>query len=109
MHIEGTLEPKHMFEMSKKNNIKIPFANIEEVKAAYQFSNLESFLKIYYQGSRVLLKEEDFFKRAEEEILSKEEETEMYEQFQSVIAIVEKISDMVKLINYLEDQSWFKY
>ena len=61
LHIEGTLEPKHMFEMSKKNNIKIPFANIEEVKAAYQFSNLESFLKIYYQGSRVLLKEEDFF------------------------------------------------
>jgi len=41
--------------------------------------------------------------------LSKEEETEMYEQFQSVIAIVEKISDMVKLINFLEDQNWFKY
>ena len=61
LHIEGTLEPNHMFEMAKKNNIKIPFANIEEVKAAYKFSNLESFLKIYYQGSKVLVKEEDFF------------------------------------------------
>ena len=50
-----------MFEMAKKNNIKIPFASIEEVKAAYKFSNLESFLKIYYQGSKVLVKEEDFF------------------------------------------------
>ena len=61
LHIEGTLEPNHMFEMAKKNNIKIPFASIEEVKAAYKFSNLESFLKIYYQGSKVLVKEEDFF------------------------------------------------
>ena len=61
LHIEGTLEPKQMFEMAKKNNIKIPFKNIEEVKAAYKFSNLESFLKIYYEGAKVLLKEEDFF------------------------------------------------
>ena len=61
LHIEGTLEPKQMFEMAKKNNIKIPFKNIEEVKAAYKFENLESFLKIYYEGSKVLLKEEDFF------------------------------------------------
>ena len=61
LHIEGTLEPKQMFEMAKKNNIQIPFKNIEEVKAAYKFSNLESFLKIYYEGAKVLLKEEDFF------------------------------------------------
>ena len=61
LHIEGTLEPKQMFEMAKKNNIKIPYKNIEEVKAAYKFENLESFLKIYYEGSKVLLKEEDFF------------------------------------------------
>ena len=61
LHIEGTLEPKQMFEMAKKNNIKIPFKNIEEVKAAYKFENLETFLKIYYEGSKVLLKEEDFF------------------------------------------------
>ena len=46
---------------AKKNNIKIPFSNISEIKSAYNFSNLESFLKIFYQGSRVLIKEQDFF------------------------------------------------
>ena len=61
LHIEGTLEPEHLFELSKRNNIEIPFANVNEVKSAYNFSNLESFLKIFYQGSNVLIKEEDFF------------------------------------------------
>ena len=61
LHIEGTLEPVHMFELAKRNNISIPFKNIQEVKAAYSFSNLESFLKIYYEGAKVLIKEEDFF------------------------------------------------
>ena len=61
LHIEGTLEPIHMFELAKRNNISIPFKNIQEVKAAYNFSNLESFLKIYYQGAKVLIKEKDFF------------------------------------------------
>ena len=61
LHIEGTLEPVHMFELAKRNNISIPFKNIQEIKAAYNFSNLESFLKIYYEGAKVLIKEEDFF------------------------------------------------
>ena len=61
LHIEGTLEPSHLFKLAKKNNIKIPFSNVSEIKSAYNFSNLESFLKIFYQGSRVLIKEEDFF------------------------------------------------
>ena len=61
LHIEGTLEPDHLFELAKKNDIKIPFSNVGEIKSAYNFSNLESFLKIYYQGSRVLIKEQDFF------------------------------------------------
>ncbi len=61
LHIEGTLEPNQMFELAKRNNISIPFQNIQEVKAAYNFSNLESFLKIYYEGAKVLIKEEDFF------------------------------------------------
>ena len=61
LHIEGTLEPKHLFKLAKKNDIKIPFANINEIKSAYSFNNLESFLKIFYQGSRVLIKEQDFF------------------------------------------------
>jgi hemerythrin-like domain-containing protein len=62
---------------------------------------------IYLQDH--LAKEDDFFTKAEENILSKEEEAEMYEQFQSVIAIVEKLSDMRKMIDYLEDQNWYKY
>ena len=61
LHIEGTLEPDHMFVLAKRNNIQIPFTNINEVKSAYNFSSLESFLKIFYQGSDVLVKEEDFF------------------------------------------------
>ena len=61
LHIEGTLEPSHLFELAKKNNIKIPFSNVSEIKSAYNFSNLESFLKIFYQGSKVLIKEQDFF------------------------------------------------
>ena len=61
LHIEGTLEPDHMFVLAKRNNIQISFTNINEVKSAYNFSSLESFLKILYQGSKVLVKEQDFF------------------------------------------------
>jgi len=61
LHIEGTLEPELMFKLAKRNNIKIPFKNINNVKSAYKFSNLESFLNIFYQGSNVLIKEQDFF------------------------------------------------
>ena len=61
LHIEGTLEPELMFSLAKKNNIKIPFKNIDDVKKAYNFSNLESFLKIYYEGAKVLIEEQDFF------------------------------------------------
>ena len=60
VHIEGTLEPEHMFELARKNNVSIPFKNIDEVKSAYNFHNLDSFLDIYYQGSKVLINEEDF-------------------------------------------------
>ncbi|MDA9662222.1 adenosine deaminase [Candidatus Pelagibacter sp.] len=61
LHIEGTLEPEQMFSFAKRNNIQISFNNVNEVKKAYNFTNLESFLKIYYEGAKVLLKEEDFF------------------------------------------------
>ncbi len=61
LHIEGTLEPKHMFKLAKQNNVLIPYKNIEEVKSAYNFKNLNSFLNIYYEGSKVLIKEQDFF------------------------------------------------
>ena len=61
LHIEGSLEPELMFKLSKRNKIEIPFKNVEEIKSAYNFSNLDSFLKIYYEGSKVLINEEDFF------------------------------------------------
>ena len=55
LHIEGTLEPELMFELAKRNNISIPYKNIQEVKSAYNFHNLDSFLSIYYEGSKVLI------------------------------------------------------
>lgn len=61
LHIEGTLEPELMFRLAKKNNIDIPYKTIEEVKKAYSFTSLQSFLDIYYAGAEVLIEEEDFF------------------------------------------------
>ena len=61
LHIEGTLEPEQMFLFAKRNNVQTLFKNINEAKEAYNFNNLESFLKIYYEGAKVLLKENDFF------------------------------------------------
>ena len=61
LHIEGTLEPELMLVLAKRNNIQIPFKNINEAKEAYNFNNLESFLKTYYEGAKVLIKEQDFF------------------------------------------------
>ncbi len=61
LHVEGTLEPELMFELAKRNNIDIPFNSYEEVSAAYDFHNLQSFLDIYYQGANVLIHEQDFY------------------------------------------------
>lgn len=61
LHIEGTLEPEMMFALSKKNNIPLPYKSIEEVKEAYNFQNLQSFLDLYYAGASVLVGREDFF------------------------------------------------
>ncbi|MCF6173123.1 MAG: adenosine deaminase, partial [Campylobacteraceae bacterium] len=61
LHIEGTLEPKLMFKLAKKNNISIPYKNIENVKKAYSFNSLQSFLDIYYAGASVLITMEDFY------------------------------------------------
>ena len=61
LHIEGTLEPELMLSLAKRNNIQIPFKNIDDIKRAYNFSNLNSFLKIYYEGAKVLIEEQDFF------------------------------------------------
>ncbi|OCH65492.1 MULTISPECIES: adenosine deaminase [Vibrio] len=61
LHIEGTLEPELMFELAKRNNVSIPFENPDQVREAYQFHNLQSFLDIYYQGANVLIHQRDFY------------------------------------------------
>jgi len=61
VHLEGTLEPELMFELAKRNSIPLNFSGVNEVKEAYQFSNLQDFLDIYYQGAQVLLHEQDFY------------------------------------------------
>lgn len=61
VHIEGTLEPELLFQLATRNNINLPYRSIEAVQAAYQFNNLQSFLDIYYAGSKVLIQEEDFY------------------------------------------------
>jgi len=61
LHIEGTLEPELMFRLAKKNGVSIPYKSIDEVKKAYNFTSLQSFLDIYYAGANVLITEDDFF------------------------------------------------
>ncbi len=61
LHLEGSLEPEQMFAFARRNKIDIPFNSVEEIRAAYDFSNLQDFLDIYYQGMGVLQTEEDFF------------------------------------------------
>jgi len=61
LHIEGTFEPELMFEIAKRNGIEINFNSIEELKAAYNFNNLQEFLDIYYAGAKVLITEQDFY------------------------------------------------
>lgn len=61
LHIEGTLEPSMMFSMADRNRIELPFGSVEEVTAAYRFTDLQSFLDIYYQGAAVLQTPEDFY------------------------------------------------
>lgn len=60
LHIEGSLEPEQMFAFARRNGVTIPFASVEEVRAAYAFSNLQDFLDIYYAGADVLRTQADF-------------------------------------------------
>ena len=64
IHIEGSLEPELIFALAARNGVALPYANVEALRAAYAFSDLQSFLDIYYAGASVLLKEEDFFDMA---------------------------------------------
>ena len=61
LHIEGSLEPELLFALAARNGLVIPFGSVEEVRAAYDFANLQDFLDIYYQGMAVLHTEQDFY------------------------------------------------
>jgi adenine deaminase len=64
IHIEGSLEPELIFALAQRNGVRIPYAGVEDLRRAYAFTNLQSFLDIYYAGASVLLKEQDFFDMA---------------------------------------------
>lgn len=61
LHLEGTLEPELMFALAERNGVSLPYSSVESLRAAYDFSNLQDFLDIYYQGAAVLLTEQDFY------------------------------------------------
>ena len=61
LHLEGSLEPEMLMRLARKNKVEIPFRTVDEIKAAYRFTELQSFLDIYYQGMNVLRTEEDFY------------------------------------------------
>ncbi|GAB1390944.1 hypothetical protein MASR1M6_31260 [Rubrivivax sp.] len=64
LHIEGSLEPELIFRLAQRNGVTLPYASVEALRAAYAFTDLQSFLDLYYAGASVLLKEEDFFDMA---------------------------------------------
>ena len=60
VHVEGTLEPELKFDLARRNGIELPYESVEEMRASYDFDDLPSFLKMYYEGMSVLLTEQDF-------------------------------------------------
>ena len=64
IHIEGSLEPELIFTLARRNGVAIPYASVDELRSAYAFTNLQSFLDIYYAGASVLLHEQDFYDMA---------------------------------------------
>ena len=64
IHIEGSLEPELIFALAARNGVALPYASVEALRSAYAFTNLQSFLDIYYAGASVLLKEQDFYDMA---------------------------------------------
>ncbi len=60
VHIEGTLEPELIFELAERNSVKLPYANVEDLRSRYEFTDLQSFLNLYYDNMTVLRTERDF-------------------------------------------------
>src|SRR5882757_80482 len=61
MHLEGSIEPQLMIDLAARNDMKLRWNTAEELRAAYQFTNLQSFLDLYFEGCRVLVLERDFY------------------------------------------------
>jgi len=61
LHLEGTLEPELKFELAARNGLALPYGSVAEMRAAYDFDDLPSFLAVYYEGMSVLLTEQDFY------------------------------------------------
>src|SRR5215467_3709502 len=61
VHIEGTLEPELKFELAVRNDIRLPYGSADDMRAAYSFNDLSSFLAVYYEGMSVLIRERDFY------------------------------------------------
>src|SRR5690554_6425241 len=61
LHLEGALEPELMFALARRNNIELPWADVEALRQAYSFNNLQEFLDLYYQDANVLRTEQDFY------------------------------------------------
>ena len=60
LHIEGSLEPERIFALAQRNGVQLSYPSVEALRQAYAFTDLQSFLDIYYAGASVLLKEQDF-------------------------------------------------
>ncbi len=61
LHLEGTLEPELMFQLAERNGLELPYSDVEALRSAYEFGNLQDFLDLYYQGAGVLQTEQDFY------------------------------------------------
>ena len=64
IHIEGSLEPELIFALAARNGVQLPYADVAALRRAYAFTDLQSFLDIYYAGASVLLYEQDFYEMA---------------------------------------------
>lgn len=61
IHVEGSLEPELMFELARRNGLRLPYESVDEVRSAYEFADLRSFLQLYYRGIRAIVRERDFY------------------------------------------------
>ena len=68
VHLEGTLEPELAFYLAARNGVALPFGSFEEIRAAYEFGDLQSFLDVYYAACSVLVTRQDFFDLTRERI-----------------------------------------